>query len=104
MMVEQDRRDIPVVRQCELLGLGRSSLYYRSHRDEDRVVFEQRVLNAIDELYTARPHLGRYGMRDALAQEYTIEVNPKRVRRLMKKLGRRRRAYKPFHNLSFCVI
>ncbi len=45
------------------------------------------MLNAIDELYTARPHLGRYGMRDALSQELRIEVNPKRVRRLMKKLG-----------------
>jgi putative transposase len=44
-------------------------------------------LNAIDELYTDRPHLGRYGMTDALAEERQIHVNPKRVRRLMKKLG-----------------
>ena len=80
-------QDIPVVRQCELLGLGRSTLYYRTHRDPAAETFEQRLLNAIDELYTERPHLGRYGMTDALAQEYRIEVNPKRVRRLMKKLG-----------------
>ena len=79
--------DIPVVRQCELLRLSRSSLYYRPRRDEQAAAFERRVLNAIDELYTARPHLGRYGMRDALAQGHRIEVNPKRVRRLMKKLG-----------------
>ena len=80
-------QDIPVVRQCELLRLSRSSLYYRPQRDEASEAFEWRVLNAIDELYTARPHLGRYGMRDALVQECRIEVNPKRVRRLMKKLG-----------------
>ena len=86
-MVEHDSQDIPVVRQCELLGLSRSSLYYRPHRDGVAEAYELRVLNAIDELYTARPHLGRYGMRDALAQERRIEVNPKRVRRLMKKLG-----------------
>ena len=86
-MVQRDSRDIPVVRQCELLSLGRSSVYYRSSRDEGRVAFERRLLNAIDELYTERPHLGRYGMTDALAQEYRIEVNPKRVRRLMRKLG-----------------
>ena len=86
-MVEHDSQGIPVVRQCELLTLNRSSLYYRLHRDEQAAAFEQRVLNAIDELYTARPHLGRYGMTDALAQERRIEVNPKRVRRLMKKLG-----------------
>ena len=69
------------------LTLSRSSLYYQSQRDEAREAFEWRVLNAIDDLYTARPHLGRYGMRDALAHERRIEVNPKRVRRLMKKLG-----------------
>ena len=87
MLVEHGSHDIPIVRQCELLSLSRSSLYYRPHRDEQAATFEQRVLNAIDELYTARPHLGRYGMREALAQERRIEVNPKRVRRLMKKLG-----------------
>ena len=87
MMVQCDSQDIPVFRQCELLTLNRSSLYYRSRRDEEAKAFERRVLNAIDKLYTDRPHLGRYGMRDALSQECRIEVNPKRVRRLMKKLG-----------------
>ncbi len=86
-MVESDKQPIPLVRQCELLALPRSSLYYREHRDPEAAAFEQEVLNAIDELYTARPHLGRYGMTDALAQEVGIEVNPKRVRRLMKTLG-----------------
>jgi putative transposase len=87
MMVERANQDIPVIRQCELLTLSRSSLYYRPARDEEAEAFECRVLNAIDELYTARPHLGRYGMTDALAQERQLEVNPKRVRRLMKMLG-----------------
>jgi len=86
-MVESDKQPIPVVRQCELLALPRSSLYYREHRAPEATAFEQEVLNAIDELYTARPHLGRYGMTGALAQERRLHVNPKRVRRLMKKLG-----------------
>jgi len=86
-MVEHDGLDIPIIRQCELLTLSRSSLYYRPARQEKGEAFERQVLNAIDELYTARPHLGRYGMTDALAQERQLEVNPKRVRRLMKTLG-----------------
>ena len=86
-MVERNRKDMPVVRQCALLSLSRSSLYYRSHRDEQAASFERQLLNAVDVLYTARPHLGRYGMTDALAQEHGLRVNPKRVRRLMKKLG-----------------
>jgi len=87
MMVQPNNQSLPVLRQCELLRLPRSSLYYRARRDAQAVAFEQRVLNAIDELYTERPHLGRYGMTDALAQERQMEVNPKRVRRLMKTLG-----------------
>jgi len=87
MLIEQDSHDIPLVRQCHLLTLSRSSMYYQLHRDEDRAAFELFVLNAIDELYTARPNLGRQGMTDALAQERKIVVNPKRVRRLMKVLG-----------------
>ena len=82
-MVEHDSENIPVVRQCQLLQLSRSSLYYRSQRDEQAEAFEQRLLNVIDALYTERPHLGRGGMTDALAQEHGIEVNPKRVRRLI---------------------
>jgi len=73
-MVQRDSQDISVARQCQLLQLSRSSLYYRPRRDEQAARFEQRVLNAIDELYTARPHLGRYGMTDALAEECGIEL------------------------------
>ena len=69
MMVQCDSQSIPVVRQCELLMLNRSSLYYRPQREEEAKAFERGVLNAIDKLYTDRPHLGRYGMTDALAQE-----------------------------------
>ena len=86
-MVEHKSQDISVLRQCELLSLSRSSLYYRPRCNQQAAAFEHRVLNAVDDLYTARPHLGRYGMTDALAQEYRIEVNPKRVRWSMKKLG-----------------
>jgi len=91
---------IPVVRQCELLQISRSTVYYRPVYDERAEAFERRVLNAIDELYTARPHLGRYGMTDALAQECLIEVNPKRVRRLMKTLGLEAVYPRPHRNTS----
>jgi hypothetical protein len=67
MLVERNNPALAVVRQCELLSLNRSSLYYRPGRDVQAVAFEQRVLNAINALYTARPHLGRYGMTNALA-------------------------------------
>lgn len=99
MMVD-DGENIPVVRQCELLTLRRSSLYYPPHCDQEAEAFEQRVLNAIDALYTARPHLGRYGMTDALSEECSLEVNPKRVRRLMKTLGLQAVYPRPRRNTS----
>ena len=99
-LVERDNQAISVARQCRLLGLARSSLYYRPRRDPDREAFEQEVLNTIDALYTARPHLGRYGMTDALAEECGIEVNPKRVRRLMKKMGLQAVYPRPRRNTS----
>ena len=100
MFIEDGNQTISVVRQCELLQLSRSSLYYRPQRDAARQAFEQRLLNVVDALYTARPHLGRYGMRDAMAQEYGIEVNPKRVRRLMKTLGLEAVVPRPRRNTS----
>ncbi len=87
MPIAHGKPEVPLTRQCHLLTLSCSSLYYRPHRDETGVAFELWLLNAIDELYTARPHLGRGGMTDALAQERQVVVNPKRVRRLMKVLG-----------------
>ena len=47
--------NIPVVRQCELLAVGRSGLYYRPWRDEHAAAFEERLLNAIDQLYERVP-------------------------------------------------
>jgi len=77
----------PITRQCELLGMGRSTAYYLSRPNADRQAFEVHLLNRIDHLYTAQPTRGRCGMTNALAEEYGIKVNPKRVRRLMRKLG-----------------
>jgi len=84
---ENDIKAIPIVRQCDLLGFARSSLYYESHRDELAATSEVQLLHAMDALYTDRPSRGRRGMSDALSREFGLVVNPKRVRRLMKKLG-----------------
>jgi putative transposase len=88
MLNKQPDKQLPAVqRQCDLLGLSRSTAYYRPHADAARQAFELKLLGLIDELYTDRPTRGRGGMRDALAEEHGIQVNPKRIRRLMQKLG-----------------
>ena len=84
---QSNKRSPSLKRQCSLLGLSRSTAYYPSRHNPDRQAFEVHLLRQIDQLYTAQPTRGRYGMTNALAQECGMVVNHKRVRRLMRKLG-----------------
>ena len=85
-MIEKTNKKIPVTRQCDLINLSRSSAYYCHHSDSVRDAYEVRLLHEIDALYTAHPNLGREMMTASLRRK-GYAVNPKRVRRLMRKLG-----------------
>ena len=54
-MVEVNHPELSVRRQCELLGLSRSSLYYEPGGEAAE---DLRLMRKIDELYTARPFYG----------------------------------------------
>jgi putative transposase len=88
MLNHSSNKQTPTLkRQCELLGLNRSTAYYSARHDPDRQTAEVTLMNHIDQLYTDQPTRGRYGMANALAQEKGLVINHKRVRRLMRKLG-----------------
>jgi len=74
---------LSVRRQCELLGLSRSSLYYEPGGE---VAEDLRLMRLIDEQYTARPFYGSRRMTVWL-NEQGEEVNRKRVQRLMRVMG-----------------
>jgi putative transposase len=79
-----DRTDkLPVVRQCELLGLARSTAYY-----EPLPVLEADLLlmRRIDELHLKWPFLGSRRLRDLLQTE-GFPVGRKHVTTLMRKMG-----------------
>ena len=97
---QPDKQLPPVQRQCDLLGLSRSTAYYQPQADPGRRAFELKLLALIDKLYMDQPSRGRYGMRDALAEEHGLVVNPKRIRRLMRKLGIEAIYPKPRKNTS----
>jgi putative transposase len=99
-MLDKRKQSPPVGRQCDLLGLSRSTAYYRPQTDPARQAFELKLLALIDQLYTDRPTRGRGGLRDALAEEHGLAVNPKRIRRLMQKLGIEAIYPKPRKNTS----
>jgi putative transposase len=96
-----DRQPIPggspsVLRQCQLLDVSRSSLYYQpvGTSEEDLT-----LMGLIDRQYLATPFYGARRMAVSLkGQRY--EVNRKRIRRLMRIMGltaiyRRPRISKP---------
>ncbi|WP_258769976.1 IS3 family transposase [Bradyrhizobium arachidis] len=80
-----DRADmaLSIRRQCMLLGIARSGVYRppRPANDNDLA-----LMRRIDELFTAWPFLGSRRMTAMLKAE-GLQVNRKRVQRLMRKMG-----------------
>jgi putative transposase len=83
MAVEPDNKEIAIYRQCELLGLNRSSLYYKSCRDTQ---YNEQLMRLLDEQYVQTPFYGIDKMTECL-HRLGHHVNHKRVRRLMRQMG-----------------
>jgi putative transposase len=82
-LIEVGHPALSVRRQCELLGLSRSSLYYEPACETAE---DLRLMRRIDEQYTARPFYGSRRMTRWLIEQGE-EVNRKRVQRLMRTMG-----------------
>ena len=84
MLIEPEHPTLSIVRQCELLGLPRSSYYYEpaSASAEDL-----RLMRLIDEQYTRQPVFGSRRMTKWLTEDCHEVVNRKRVQRLMRVMG-----------------
>jgi putative transposase len=82
-LIEPEHLSISISRQCELLGLARSSFYYEIQPETEQNL---RLMKMLDRQYTARPFYGVRKMTAWLATQGEI-VNPKRVRRLLRKMG-----------------
>jgi putative transposase len=78
-------------RQCELLGVNRSSLYYESVAPEAE---ELALMRRMDELHLEHPFFGSRMMTYTLKGE-GHSVNRKRVQRLMRVMGLESTAPKP---------
>jgi putative transposase len=82
-LIEAGHPALSVRRQCELLGLNRSSLYYRPAAE---AADDLRLMRLLDERYTACPFFGSRKMT-AWLQSQGEAVNRKRVQRLMRRMG-----------------
>jgi putative transposase len=73
---------LSVSRQCALLGVARSSFYYRPRPE---CAEELELLKRLDRIFTDRPVYGSGRLQAALLRE-GVSVR-RRIRRLMRKLG-----------------
>ena len=82
-MIEREHAGLSLTRQCRLLELSRSSLYYRPVGESAQTLA---LMRRIDELYLQYPFYGSRQMVRHLARE-GVRVGRHRVRRLMRLLG-----------------
>lgn len=90
-VVEPGHEQLSVVRQCDLIGMSRSSWYYRPRGESERNLDLMRV---IDKAYLKMPWYGSRQMTRHL-KRLGYGVGRKRVRRLMRLMGLRSVAPQP---------
>lgn len=82
-MVGKETLDISIKRQCELLGLSRSSYYYEPIGESEENLLYMRLM---DEQYLQTPYYG-VGQMTFHLRQLGYQVNPKRIRRLLRLMG-----------------
>jgi putative transposase len=81
-MITRDNK-LPVTRQCQILGLARSTAYYQPRSVS---AADLTLMRRIDELHLEHPFMGTRMLRDQLNREGS-DVGRKHVGTLMKRMG-----------------
>ncbi len=82
-MVDRQHPVLSTARQCALMGISRSSVYYRPRAPSQK---DLALMKLIDQQYLATPFYGSRRMKVWLGRQGQW-VNRKRVRRLMRTIG-----------------
>lgn len=83
MQIEQNHGQLSIVKQCELLGVSRSGLYYPPVKESEENL---EMMRTLDEQYFKTPF---YGVERLLVMLVVMgyKVNHKRLRRLLRLIG-----------------
>ena len=84
-MVDREHPSLSLVRQCALLGVSRSSIYYRPRAASAEDLY---LMGEIDRQYLETPFYGSRRMK-AWLERSGVRVSRKRVQRLMRAMGLR---------------
>ena len=78
---------ITIKHQCELLGLPRSTAYYKSHGSTEQSQEEIDIKNAMDKIHFAECSYGYRRLQIELRKQNFHGVGKRRLRRYMKEMG-----------------
>jgi putative transposase len=79
---------LSVTRQCELLGINRSGVYYKPKTaTEEQKEREEQIKSRLDFWHTKQCYLGVRGLRGKLRKEDGIHVGRKLIKRYMEEMG-----------------
>jgi putative transposase len=84
-LIEPCHKELSIRRQCELLKLTRSNLYYEPVKVSEETL---RIMNRIDEIFTEIPFYGSRKIGEALRREGYI-IGRERIQSLMRQMGLR---------------
>ena len=82
--LEKTNNQLSLLRQCELLGISRSSWYYQPIPVNSLTLD---LMNRIDKLYTDYPFYGSRKIAVQLSLDLKYQINRKRIQRMMKLMG-----------------
>jgi putative transposase len=83
-LVEKSNPDISMRKQCELLGISRSSVDYQRVPESEE---DLRIKRILDETYMIDPCLGSRKLVTLLKRDHGIAINRKKVQRLRREMG-----------------
>lgn len=83
-MVEKNHPRLSQRKQCELLGVARSSVSYQAAPEDPEDI---RVKRLLDEIYLKDPCLGSRRLVTVLERDHGLKINRKRLQRLRREIG-----------------
>lgn len=83
--VDPESCGLSISRQCRLLDIGRTSLYYTPRTSDQN----KQLMDKIDELFTEDPTRGTRRLSGAMRRRYSINVGRSKIRSLMARMGLR---------------
>ena len=82
-MTDRDDEELPLTKQCALLSISRTSIYYTPQTSPRNKL----LMDRIDELFTEDPARGTRRLCAALRKRFALDVGRSKVRRLMIRMG-----------------